>query len=125
MPPKRKAPAKAAKAPTKAPPKTRTVPPEEKPTTMSQEEWDKEMERHSFITADRRRRRIAALDAMKAAATVEACLNLGGGLNTISSSPSSPGYYAGYNADGPPISQMRLSQMDSRARYSPSAGIAT
>jgi hypothetical protein len=94
MAPKRKAPAKEAKAPTKTPPKTRTIAPKEKPATMSQEEWDKEMERRSFITADRRRRRIAALDAKKAAASAEACLSLGGGLNSISISPSSPGYYA-------------------------------
>ncbi|KAK1613917.1 hypothetical protein QYE76_019434 [Lolium multiflorum] len=65
MPPKRKAPAKAAKPP----PKPRNVVPKDKPATMSQEECDKEIERHSFITADRRRRRIAAIDAAKAAAT--------------------------------------------------------
>jgi hypothetical protein len=43
---------------------------------MSQEEWDKEMEHHSFITADHRRRRITAIDATKAASTTEACLSL-------------------------------------------------
>jgi hypothetical protein len=44
---------------------------------------------------------------------------LGAGLSNISSTLSLLGYYAGYNADGPSISQMRLSQMDGRARYSP------
>jgi hypothetical protein len=89
---------------------------------MSQEDWETEMDRCAFITADRRRRRLAALDAKKAAASAEACLSLGGCLNSISSSPSSPGYYAGYTADAPSISQMRLSQMDGRARYSPEFG---
>lgn len=107
------------KAPAKAPTKPRTLAPKEKPANMSREEWNKEMERHSFIMADRRRRRIAAMDAAKAASTAEACLSLGSGLSNISNSPSSPGYYTGYNADGSSISQMRLSQMDGRARYSP------
>jgi hypothetical protein len=80
------------------------------------------MKRRSLITTDRRRRHIAALDAKKAAAFAEACLSLGGGLNSISSSPSSPGYYAGYTADASSILQMRLSQMDDRARYSPEFG---
>jgi hypothetical protein len=57
---------------------------------MSQEEWDKEMERRPRITADRRRRRVAASNAAKAAASAEACLSLGGGLNNILSSPSLP-----------------------------------
>ncbi|KAK1618628.1 hypothetical protein QYE76_024145 [Lolium multiflorum] len=89
---------------------------------MSREEWGKEVERRSFATFDRRRRHVAAIDAAKAASTVEACLSLGGGLSNISSSPSSSGYYAGYNADGPSISQMRISQMDGHARYSPEYG---
>ncbi|KAK1647886.1 hypothetical protein QYE76_065691 [Lolium multiflorum] len=110
MAPKRKAPVKAAKAP----PKTRTVAPKEKPATMSQEDWETEMEHHAFITTDRRRRRLAALEAAKAVAFAEACLSLADGLNSISSSPSSPGYYAGYTADAPSISQM-----DGRTRYSP------
>jgi hypothetical protein len=67
------------------------------------------MELHAFVTADHRRRRIAALDAAKAVASAEACLGLSGGLNSISSSPLSPGYYAGYTADTSSISQMRLS----------------
>nr|XP_051210978.1 uncharacterized protein LOC127328417 [Lolium perenne] len=117
MAPKRKPTVKAAKPLTKAPPNTCTVAPKEKPATMSQEEWEKEMERRSLITTDRRRHRIAALDANKAAASAEVCLSLGGGLNSISSSPSSPGYYAGYTADAPSISQM-----DGRARYSPKFG---
>lgn len=105
MAPKKKAPVKAAKAP----PKTRTVALKEKPATMLQEDWETEMERRAFVTTDRRRRRIAALDAAKAAASAKVCLSLGGGLNSISSSPSSPGYYAGYTADAPSISKMRLS----------------
>jgi hypothetical protein len=68
---------------------------------MSQEDWEKEMERRSLMTADRRRRRIAAIDAKKAAASAEACLSLGGGLNIISSSLSPPGYCEGYTADAP------------------------
>ncbi|KAK1647990.1 hypothetical protein QYE76_065795 [Lolium multiflorum] len=114
MAPKRKAPVKAAKAPTKAPPKTRTVAPKEKPATMSQEDWETEMEHRAFITTDRRRRRLAALEAA-AVASAEACLSLAGGLNSISSSPSSPGYYAGYTADAPSISQMAAATPPSSA----------
>ena len=134
MPPKKKAPAKVAKAPTKAPPKPRTVAPKEKPANMSQEEWEDEKRRCFFATADRKRRRIAALDVAKAVAAAEVCLSLGGGQpewsqqpagRNFSSSPSSPGYYAGCYADGPSLSQMRLSQMDGRARYSPSTRTAT
>ncbi|KAK1693577.1 hypothetical protein QYE76_010274 [Lolium multiflorum] len=65
MAPKRKAPVKAAKPPTKAPPKTCTVAPKEKPATMSQEDWETEMDRRAFITADRRRRRITTLEATR------------------------------------------------------------
>jgi hypothetical protein len=128
MPPKIKAPAKATTTPMKAPPKPRTVAPKEKPANMSQEEWEDEKRRCSFATADRRRRRLAALEAAKAASAAEVFLNLGGGQpegsqqpagRNFSSSLSSPGYYAGYYAEGSPISQMRLSQMDGRTHYSP------
>ncbi|KAK1601164.1 hypothetical protein QYE76_017309 [Lolium multiflorum] len=118
IPPKKKVPVKAAKAPTKAPTKPRTVAPKEKPTTMSQEAWDEEKRRCAMVTVDRRRRRIAAeaykAEATKAVAATDVCLSLGGGQPEGSqqlagrSSTSSPGYFA----EGPSLSQMRLSQMD-------------
>jgi hypothetical protein len=67
-------------------------------------------------------------EAAKAAAAADVCLSLGGGQpegcqqlagrnlgGVFSSSPSSPRYYA----EGPSLSQMRLSQMGGRALYSP------
>jgi hypothetical protein len=88
MPPKRKAP---AKAPTKAPPKPRTVTPKEKPATMSQKEWEEEKRHYSFVTDNRKRRRVTALEAAKAASAAKVCLSLGGGLSNFSSTPSSLG----------------------------------
>lgn len=130
MQPKRKAPVKAAKAATKAPPKPPTVAPTEKSANMSQEAWEEEKLRVSMVTADRRRRRLAALEAANAAAAHEVCLGLGGGQSKwsqqptgrnfgggFSSSPSSLGYYV----EGLSLSQMRLSHMDGRVCYSPSA----
>jgi hypothetical protein len=81
---------------------------------MSQEEWEEEKCHCSFVTDDRKRRRVTALEARKAASATEACLCLGGGQpewsqhpagRNFSSSPSSPGYYA----EGPSISQMPFS----------------
>ena len=111
MPPKKKATAvKAGKALAKTP----KLGPKEKPPTMSQEDWMEEKRRCAFVTADRRRRKIAA-EASKAEAALashaaDVCLSLGG-----RGSPSLPGYFT----EPPSISQMRLSQMEGHARYSP------
>ena len=79
MPPKKKAPAvKAGKAPAKM----RTLGPKEKPATMAQEAWDEKKLRCAMVTADRRRRRLAAevfkAEAAKATAAADVCLSLGG-----------------------------------------------
>ena len=101
MPPKKKAPAvKAGKAPAKTP----KMGPKEKPPTMPQEEWEAEKRRCAFVTADRRKRKLAAdafkAEASKAAAAANVCLSLG-----ARGSLSSPGYFT----DPTSLSQMRLS----------------
>jgi uncharacterized membrane protein len=85
---------------------------------LSREAWEEEKRCCSTVTADHKRRRIAALEAAKAVALAEVCLSLGGGQaegsqqlmgrnfgGGFSSSPSSSGYYA----EGPSLSQKRLS----------------
>jgi hypothetical protein len=66
---------------------------------MSQEAWEDEKRRCSFVTADRRRCRLAAREAAKVVSAAEVCLSLGGRQlegspqpvdRNFSSSPSSP-----------------------------------
>ena len=111
MPPKKKAPAvKVGKAPAKTP----KIEPKEKPPTMAQEDWEEKKRRCADVTVDRRRRKLAAeaskAEAEIAAAAADVCLGLG-----TRGSPSSPGYFT----ELPSLSQMRLSQMEGCARYSP------
>jgi hypothetical protein len=113
MPPKRK----AQNAEPKPTGQKRAAAQKVKPATMTQEEWDELRRRAAFNTQDCNMRRIASLNAQKAAADAEMYLGYGGGQaqgTPRRTSPSSPGFYE----EGLSISQMRLSQM-SRAFDSP------